>query len=106
MNFRSEFDALLEHVDVMIAPCMPSLPPDIEAMSAAVADQSGRTEFITFTAPFDYSGHPTITLPAGLSAERLPRAFQLVGRRLGEPTLIRAGSAYEAAVGFEARPLP
>ncbi|MEQ8858616.1 MAG: amidase [Pseudomonadales bacterium] len=105
-QFRGEFDALFERIDVMIAPCMPSLPPPIAAIDAIVEAEDERAEFITFTAPFDYSGHPTITLPAGLSSDGLPTSFQLVGRRLGEPTLIRAGSAYEHAVGFSAHPLP
>jgi amidase len=105
-RFRHEFDGLLESVDLMIAPCMPSLPPDLESMSQQVADEANRAEFITFTAPYDYSGHPTLTLPAGLSAERLPKSFQLIGRALGEPTLIRAGAAYERAVQFHDHPIP
>ncbi len=105
-RFRTDLDQLLEGVDVMVAPCMPSLPPTLEAMSAQVADETERAEFITFTAPFDYSGHPTITLPAGLAENGLPKAFQLIGRRLGEPTLIRAGAAYERAIDFRAHPLP
>jgi len=105
-EFRSELDTLLETVDVMIAPCMPVLPPPLEVIESQVADEDDRAEFITFTAPFDYSGHPSITLPAGLCSERLPKSFQLIGRRLGEPTLIRAGSAYERAVGFAEQPIP
>lgn len=104
-QFRAEFDALLEDVDLMIAPCMPSLPPPLAEMESAVREDDSRAEFITFTAPFDYSGHPTITLPAGRTSGRLPLAFQLVGRRLGEPTLIRAASAYERAVGFHEHPI-
>jgi amidase len=64
----------------------------------------GVADFITFTAPFDYSGHPTITLPAGLNADGLPLSIQLIGRLLGEPTLIRAGHAFEQARGSFARP--
>lgn len=104
-QFRAELDELLEGVDMMIAPCMPTLPPPLEIMASQVADEGERAEFITFTAPYDYSGHPTITLPAGLTADRIPKAFQLIGRRLGEPTLIRAGSAYERAVEFTEHPL-
>lgn len=106
MRFRAEFDSLLEDVDLVIAPCMPSLPPELEAMNARVTEESERAEFITFTAPFDYSGHPTITLPAGVTDDRLPKAFQLIGRHLGEPTLIRAGSAYERDLEFIEHPLP
>jgi amidase len=104
-QFGEAFDTLLTDVDVMIAPCMPTLPPPLDEMDARVQEDEGRAEFITFTAPFDYSGHPTITLPAGRTSDRLPLAFQLVGRRLGEPTLIRAASAYERAVGFHEHPI-
>lgn len=103
-QFRGELDTLLEGVDLVIAPCMPTLPPDLEVMNTQVADESGRAEFITFTAPYDYSGHPTITLPAGLASDGLPKAFQLIGRRLGEPTLIRAGSAFERSFDFHDHP--
>lgn len=106
LQFRAEFDTLLEDVDMMIAPCMPSLPPDLESINAQVADETDRAEFITFTAPFDYSGHPTITLPAGITDDRLPKSFQLIGRLLGEPSLIRAGSAFERALEFEEHPIP
>jgi amidase len=68
--------------------------------------EAGRADAITFTAQFDYSGHPTITLPAGLTGNRLPRAFQLIGKHLGEPTLIRAGSAFERAAGCAEHPMP
>jgi amidase len=105
-QFRAALDTVLQEVDLIIAPCMPMLPPELAAMDAATGAESGRVDAITFTAPFDYSGHPTITLPAGLTANRLPRAFQLIGRRLGEPTLIRAGSAFEQALGFAEHPIP
>jgi amidase len=105
-EFTGEFDRVLETVDLMIAPCMPVLPPDVASMNQRIEDEGERAEFVTFTAPFDYSGHPTITLPAGLSPERLPKSFQLIGRTLGEPSLVRAGSAYERALDFREHPLP
>lgn len=105
-RFRAALDGLLQGVDAIIAPCMPMLPPELASMDAATGAESGRADAITFTAPFDYSGHPTITLPAGLTASRLPRAFQLIGKHLGESTLIRAGSAFEHAAGSAEHPLP
>ena len=48
-----------------------------------------------FTAPFDYSGHPTLTLPVASQGGGLPGSFQLIGRKLDEQTLIRLGSAFE-----------
>ena len=95
--FRFGLDRLLRDVDAIVAPCMVSVAPRLEWMASAIADQRQTIDFITFTAPFDYSGHPTITVPAGVDASGLPLAFQLIGRRLGEETLVHLGSAYERA---------
>jgi amidase len=97
--FRAGLDRLFDEVDLLIAPCMISAAPPLAWMAAAVRSESQTVDFITFTAPFDYSGHPTITLPAGLNATGLPLAFQLVGRALEEETLVHAGHAYEVARG-------
>lgn len=102
--FRTRLDALLDEVDVLIAPCMRSLPPKIAEMDIAAQGEDDRAEFIRFTAPFDYSGHPTITLPAGLSDAGLPKAFQLIGPRLGESLLVRFGGAHEGVLGMAAHP--
>jgi amidase len=96
-RFRAELEALLHRVDVIAAPAMVFAPPRVSQMASLLA--AGVADFITFTAPFNYSGHPTITLPATFNRDGLPIAFQLIGRLLGEPTLIRAGHAYERARG-------
>ena len=106
-QFRAQFDSLMESVDAVIAPCMPGLPPTLASMDERLATQRpDQADMLTFTAPFDYSGHPTITLPAGLAANGLPKALQLVGRHLGEPALLQLGSAFERAVGLNLRPVP
>ncbi|HTK96760.1 MAG TPA: amidase [Pseudomonadales bacterium] len=96
-RFRTDLEALLRRIDVIAAPAMVFAPPRMSQMASLLAD--GVADFITFTAPFNYSGHPTITLPSGFNGDGLPMAFQLIGRFLGEPTLIRAGHAYEHARG-------
>ncbi len=103
-DFRCQFDRLLETVDLLITPCMPRLPPEVEAIEWSDLPDSEAASFLTFTAPFNYSGHPALVLPAGVSATGLPLSFQLVGRRLAEPTLVRAGFAYEQAHGGPAHP--
>jgi len=103
-RYRAGLDAVLEEVDMLIAPCMVSAAPRLDWMAQAVRQQEQTVAFITFTAPFDYSGHPTLTLPARLDAEGLPLAFQLIGPRLCEVALIRAGSAFERVAGFDAHP--
>ena len=73
--------------------------PPAERLRPRQSGDQGRPT-IAFTAPFDYSGHPTITLPLSLDADGMPRAFQLVGPLLGEDRLIGMASAFEAVAGF------
>ncbi len=101
-RFRSELEVLLHQVDLIATPAMVVPTPTLREMTQLLAD--GVAEFITFTAPTDYSGHPTITLPTGFTPDQRPMSFQLIGRLLGEPTLIRAGHAYEHARGSLAHP--
>jgi amidase len=56
-----------------------------------------------FTAPFNFSGSPTISVPCGASADGVPIGFQLVGRHFAEATIIRAAAAYEAATDWHLR---
>ena len=50
-----------------------------------------------FTAPMDFAGIPTISLPCGLSDDGLPLSVQFVGHALSEPLLVQAGDAFERA---------
>ena len=101
-RFRNALDHALDNVGAMIAPCMPMPPPPADRPDRPQPD--GEVPFIQFTAPFDYSGHPTITLPLGLDADGLPRACQLIGPRLGEARLIALASALEREAGFTEHP--
>ena len=102
IRFRGALDNALENVSAFIAPCMPMPPPPANRPNQPQPD--GEAPFIQFTAPFDYSGHPTITLPLGLDADGVPRACQLIGPRLGEARLIAMGSALEREAGFTSHP--
>jgi Asp-tRNAAsn/Glu-tRNAGln amidotransferase A subunit and related amidases len=53
-----------------------------------------------YTCPFNLTGHPTLTLPGGLSRQGLPIGFQLVAPHLGEAMLVRAGAAFQGATGW------
>lgn len=104
-RFTAELEACFGRMDLMICPNMPYLAPPARGMLELSADPS-RANGLTFTAPFDYSGHPTLSLPVGLSDNRLPLSIQLVAPKLAEGRLIRAGSALEAVVGFSEHPIP
>jgi aspartyl-tRNA(Asn)/glutamyl-tRNA(Gln) amidotransferase subunit A len=50
-----------------------------------------------FTHPFNLSGHPALSLPAGLTDAGLPAAIQLVGPRFREDLLLKVGRQFELA---------
>ena len=61
---------------------------------------------IRFTAAFDMSGSPTVSLPCGFASDGLPLSLQLVGRHGGEEDLCRAGFVFEQATEWHRRHPP
>ena len=47
------------------------------------------------TYPFNMTGHPAASLPAGLDEDGLPVGLQLVGRRFEDETVLAASAAFE-----------
>jgi amidase len=50
------------------------------------------------TCPFDVTGHPATSVPAGLH-DGLPVGLMIVGRHLADSLCLRVARAYENAVG-------
>jgi amidase len=101
--FRGRLAAVLEDVDLILCPPQPFPPPPLAAMEQGADSPEAVGAVLRFTAPFDFSGSPTITLPCGFSAEGLPLGLQLVSRHLEEELLCRVGFAYEQATDWHTR---
>lgn len=52
------------------------------------------------TGPFNVTGNPALALPIGFASDGLPLGMQIVGKPFDEPTVLRIGAAYEAAMGL------
>ena len=48
------------------------------------------------TAPFNLTGHPSISVPCGLNSEGLPIGLQVTGRAYYEETVLQVAHAYES----------
>lgn len=102
-----ELHAVMQRVDVVALPTTPVPAPRIGQARWAYPD--GLEEpvveaLIRWTAPWNVTGQPAVSLPCGLTARGLPVGLQLVGRPLGEGELLRVAAAFEAQAGFV--PLP
>lgn len=56
-----------------------------------------RKAWYPYTHPFNLTGNPAVTLPAGLHSDGLPIAIQLAGRRGDDATLLRVAALLENA---------
>ena len=54
-----------------------------------------RQNWYPYTHPFNLTGHPAITLPAGFATDGLPVALQIVGPYADDAAVIRAAALFE-----------
>jgi aspartyl-tRNA(Asn)/glutamyl-tRNA(Gln) amidotransferase subunit A len=77
-------------VDVLVTPTMPTTAPRF-----ADYDPDALMRSPTFTPIWNLTGLPAISIPCGLSSERLPIGMQIVGRPFDEPTVFKIADAYQ-----------
>ncbi|TCT11342.1 aspartyl/glutamyl-tRNA(Asn/Gln) amidotransferase subunit A [Tepidamorphus gemmatus] len=84
-------------VDAILTPATPSAAFEVASMATASPIEMYLND--VFTVTVNMAGLPGIAVPAGLSADGLPLALQLIGRPFDEATLFRAGQVIEDAAG-------
>ena len=100
LELRAHFAELFRQIDVLLAPAQPFAPLSLDAIRTLGEQPQLMLKLQRFTAPFDITGDPTITLPGGFSERSLPIGFQLTAGRLGEPQIIQAARAFQNATGW------
>jgi len=103
LKFCGGLASLFRSVDLLLVPTMPMPIPTLAQMAAYGEDPSVLHGILRFTAPFDFSGSPTITMPNGIDKRGMPLSFQLAGPRVSEDVLVRAGHAYQSVTDWHMR---
>lgn len=102
-NLRAACNGLLRQVwrdiDALACPAMPTpaLPVTPEGLYGPMPGTGFSMARLRFTAPYNFNGAPTLTVPCGLNRAGLPLSLQFVGKPLGETVVCRLGHAYEQA---------
>ena len=91
---------LHETADMILLPVLPVPTPTLAALADGGNDPEVVAAMLRFTAAFNYSGQPSLTLPAGLDAGGLPIGMQLIGPALSETRLLAAGMAFQQATDW------
>jgi Asp-tRNA(Asn)/Glu-tRNA(Gln) amidotransferase A subunit family amidase len=101
-TFLARFDLLLTPTTAVAPfPVGSSGPREIAGQSVSVLG------WMPFTFPFNLTGQPAASVPAGATDDGLPVGLQIVGRRNADRTVLAASAAYEAACPWrERRPPP
>jgi amidase len=100
--FTSQYDQVMETIDVLALPTTVMRAPEYSvspSQEEAVARTLGLLRLggynpVANTAPFNYTGHPALTLPCG-KVDDLPVGLQFVAPKHREDLLFRAGRGYE-----------
>ena len=93
--------AFFADYDLLLTPVLASRPLRIGELHGCGEDpledlrRSGT--FAPYTALFNVTGQPAVSVPAGFGEDGLPTAVQLVGHPLGEETLLQVAAQLEAA---------
>jgi aspartyl-tRNA(Asn)/glutamyl-tRNA(Gln) amidotransferase subunit A len=96
---RRRFELFFSGYDILLTPTTPIPAPFIEGQDAI--EQALR--LTRFTAPFNLTGLPALSVPCGFTGEGLPVGLQIVSRPWGEAKVLRAGYAYQQDTDWHRR---
>ncbi|MFZ2098739.1 MAG: amidase [Anaerolineales bacterium] len=94
---RCQFNEFFDEYDLLLTPTTA-----ITAPVRGSADAVDRARLLTrFTAPFNLTGLPALSVPCGWSSEKMPIGLQVVGKAWAEEKVLLAGTLYEINRGFQ-----
>ncbi|AIJ24701.1 MULTISPECIES: amidase [Amycolatopsis methanolica group] len=105
-ELRAAYDAALDEYDVLVMPTLPYTAREIPPEDVSLRDYlTTALSMVGNTAPFDVTGHPACSVPAGL-VDGLPAGLMIIGKHFDDATVLRVANTYEEAVGgFPAPPV-
>ena len=94
---QQDYTEAFQKVDVIVCPAAPT--PAFE-IGSIISDPLQMYLQDICTVPLNLAGLPGISLPCGRSSKGLPIGFQIIGKPLGEETILRAAYTYEQSQNY------
>jgi aspartyl-tRNA(Asn)/glutamyl-tRNA(Gln) amidotransferase subunit A len=95
-QMRRQFAEFFEVYDILLMPTTPVVAPPIEGPNAVELARL----LTRYTAPFNLTGLPAISVPCGFTVQGLPVGLQMVAKPWAEAQLLRAAYTYEQATDW------
>ena len=99
VELRRAFERILNDYDILLTPATPMPAPPIQGQDALE-----QARLLTrFTAPFNLTGLPAISVPCGFTHQGLPIGLQIVAAPWAEAAILRAAHAFEQGTDWHRR---
>jgi Asp-tRNA(Asn)/Glu-tRNA(Gln) amidotransferase A subunit family amidase len=96
-ELRDRVRLLFENYDLLLTPTLPVAAFDVGRNIPPHADGRTVVSWPSYTYPFNLTGQPAASIPAGWTSDGLPVGLQIVSRINHEVDIFRAAAAFEAA---------
>lgn len=96
-EFREKMRKFFETYDLLLSPTLPVPAFDVGLPVPPELPDRNIVSWVYYTYPFNLTGQPAASIPAGFTADGLPVGLQMVSRINEEVDIFRAAAAFEAA---------
>jgi Asp-tRNA(Asn)/Glu-tRNA(Gln) amidotransferase A subunit family amidase len=100
-----EVQTFLERFDLLLTPtvAVPAFPADERPPREIAGQPVSVLGWMPFTYPFNMTGQPAASVPAGFTDDDRAVGLQIVGRRHADRTVLAASAAFEATCPWSGR---
>jgi Asp-tRNA(Asn)/Glu-tRNA(Gln) amidotransferase A subunit family amidase len=95
--FRERVRAFFDRYDVLLSPTLPVAGVDTGVAVPPETPGRNLVTWVCYTYPFNLTGQPAASIPAGFTADGLPVGLQAVARAWREEDLLTVAAALESA---------
>jgi Asp-tRNA(Asn)/Glu-tRNA(Gln) amidotransferase A subunit family amidase len=91
------FESLFNEYDLLLTPTatVPPFPHDTHGPSEVDGVEIDPHHGWVLTSPFNLTGHPAASVPAGITDDGLPVGLQIVGQRFADDDVLAASATFE-----------
>ena len=105
-DFREKMRQFFERYDLLLSPTLPCAAFDVGHDTPPELGARNIVSWVYYTYPFNLTGQPAASIPAGFTASGLPVGLQMVAGINSEVDILRAAAAFEEAAPWADRRPP